>query len=137
MMTKEQMYEFISKINSPFDTIQNQIDKDAEDKVLRLYRNKDLDKYDLSKMEPKLTYYEWIICQYLEDNKLYYIGDDTIEEVEPVLIFKYNEDFEPVDENGRELTREESHKYIDMYPICGEADDMASYIHFKYVEKDE
>lgn len=135
-MTREEMYEFISNINSPFDTIQNQINKDVEDKVLQLYDNKDLDKYDLSKMEPKMTY-EWIICQYLENGKLYYIDDAIVEEVEPVCIFKYNEDYEPVGDDGKEMTVEESHKYIDMYPICGEADDMSAYMHFKFVEKDE
>ena len=122
----------------PFDTIQNQIDKDVVDRVLQFYDNEDLDKYDLSKMEPIITCGGFTVCFNRDDNKVYYIDDDIVEEVEPILILKYNKDFDCIAEDGHVMTDKEF-RDIDLKlntNICGEADDMKSYLYFKFVEKD-
>lgn len=126
------LYEIVRNIESPYDRIGKQMERDPKIKEL-LKDNINLEEYDLNKMIPKVTYDLWSVCLYEEDNKLYYIDEVIITEVEPIEILlkdkKYNTYF---DEHGTEIFVEDIIQYIsDMdYLCCGEADDMKSYIVF-------
>ena len=62
----------VKSINSPYDNIQAQINRNTE--IVELLQfNEEVDSYDLSAMIPKVTYDDWIVCLYTKDDKLYRI----------------------------------------------------------------
>lgn len=135
---KKDLNEIVRKIKSPYRIISEQIKYDEEVKDL-LKDTKGLDKYDLSKMMPKVTYDNWMVCLYEEDNKFYYINEEQIEEVEPIIIFhcdsKYRTYF---DYNGKVIFRlDEIENHISCdYSHIGESDDMDKIVVFRSVEDD-
>lgn len=131
MFSKKEMYEMVCDINSPFDNLTNQFkaDKCFEDIFVD---NADLENYDLSMMIPKVTYDDWIVCLYKEDEKLYYITEEDVTEVEPVAILMYNEDFEVLNADGEAMEEDEIFEYCDNL-CCGESDDMRFYVYFEEV----
>jgi hypothetical protein len=96
---------------------------------------KDEEKYDWTKMIPKVTYADWVVCLYLQDNKLYRIDFDncSINEVAVIGVLEYNDHYEPVDAAGNTVLDSELSDYYSPNSCCGEADDMSCYVYFKYV----
>ena len=122
----------VKSINSPYDNIQAQINRNTE--IVELLQfNEDVDSYDLSAMIPKVTYDDWIVCLYTKDDKLYRIDEEGIIEVECVEALEYNENFEVIKENGEPMEEDELFDYCDN--LCaGEADDMTCYVYFRDCE---
>ena len=131
MLSKKEMYNMVHDINSPFDNLANQFERDIVF-AHRFAENTDLKNYDLSKMLSKVTYDDWIVCLYTEDEKLYYITEEDVTEVEPIAILMYNENFEALDENGEIIEEDEVFDYCDNL-CCGESDDMRFYVFFEEV----
>jgi hypothetical protein len=95
--------------------------------------NHDLANYDLAQMIPKVTYVDnFIVCHYLKDDKLYYINEEDVVEVEVMEVLEYNENWEVIKENGESMSEDE---LLDRHNgeeyCCGEADDMTCYVYFK------
>lgn len=125
---KNKLYDFVCSIKSPYDNIHNQYNNSENVKRL-LENNKEANKFDLTLMEPKVSYSDWIVCLYHKDKKFYRIDTENIIEVTCIAGFKYNENFEIIDENGNLL---DEFDLVDYHfcLCCGEADDMQSYLYF-------
>ena len=123
--------ERVKCINSPFDSIGNQMEKDEELNSF-LSENTDLTRYDLFKMTPKVTYDDWIVCLYEKDGKLYRLDEEEIIEVDVMEILEYNEDFQVIKEDGEPMEDDDFFDYCNGDELCaGEADDMTCYVYFK------
>lgn len=127
--------EMIGKLRCPFASIARQLELDT-DFAERFAHLKDIDKYDWSKMMPRVTYNDWIVCVYLADNKLYRIDleDCVVEEVVVAEVLEINECGRIVDENGNVIGDEVLPSYCDNY-CCGESDCMNYYIYFNLANK--
>lgn len=120
--------EITKSINSPYADIKTQIERDQTFAKF-LNNNEDLNKYNLSSMIPKVTYDDWVVCYYVENDKFYYINEDDVVEVLPVRLLKYNNKFQPITEDGEIVSDDDLYDYQDCF-CCGEADDMSCYIYF-------
>lgn len=132
---KKDLTEIVKKIESPYRNIEDQLKYAKETKEL-LKETVGLDKYDLSKMMPKVSYDDWMVCLYQEDNKFYYIDGEEIAQVEPIMIFDYDEKYKNYFTNDGKalfgLELRDIAKYISAdYLCCGELDDMKKYIVFR------
>ena len=134
---KKDLNEIIRKIQSPYRNIADQLKFCKE--VKELFKNNTcLDKYNLSKMMPKVSYDEWMVCLYEDDNKFYYFDEDGIMEVEPIMIFHCDEKYKTYfDNNGKAIINtDQIENYIPCsYLCCGESDDLNKWIVFKSIEK--
>ena len=121
--------ERVKCIKSPYYNVGEQFKRD-KDLADFFGKNPDLVKYDLFKMEPLVTYDDWIVCVYTKDDKLYQIDEECITEVEVVVVLEYNSDFEVIKENGEPMDDDELFDYCAC-TCCGEADDMTCYVYFE------
>ena len=121
--------ERVKCIESPYYNIGEQFKRD-ETMADFFSENEDLVNYDLFKMEPLVTYDDWIICVYTKDDKLYKIDEEEIVEVIPLAVLEYNSDFEVIKPNGEPMDEDELFNYCDC-TCCGEADDMTCYVYFE------
>lgn len=130
MCSKEEMYDILCQVVTPYDTIDNQLEADKA--LATIWKdNKDLENYFLSQMIPKVTYDDWCVCLYMEDKKLYYINEEGVSAVEPVDMLAYNEDFEVLKEDGEPMTEEEIYDHCPDYLCAGETDDMKYFFFFE------
>ena len=135
--TEEEMFQRVCRIEPTFVNLGIQLQHNTKgDEPLNLDDNEDKEKYDLSKMVPKVTYDDWVICLYEEDSKLYYVTEEYITPVKVVGLFEYNDEFEAEDEDGNIIEEDDLPDYIDCL-CCGEADDMSCYVYFDTCEKEE
>lgn len=128
---KENVYEIIRTIESPYRNIGEQIKYDTGmEKMFK--KTKDIEKYNLEKMFPIVTYDDWIVCQYAEDNKLYYLDAEEIVEVAPCKIAVFDNKYDTaVAEDGKILTAlDDFYMYGGGCLCCGMTDDMKYYIGF-------
>lgn len=133
---KKDLNEIVRKIQSPYKNIAEQLKFCKEIKEL-FKNNQCLDKYDLIKMIPKVSYDEWMVCLYEEDNKFYYFDEDGIMQVEPIMIFYRDKTYKNYfDNTGKMIIDEDdvvNHIHIS-YLCCGESDDMEKYIVFDSIK---
>ena len=121
----------VKHLDSPYADIKTQIEVD-DGYAKELSGNTDLKKYNLSLMIPKISYGNWVVCHYLEDDKLYFIDEENVTEVKPIGLFEYNDDFQPIGPNGEIIPDDELDGYYNC--LCGgEADDMTCYVYFDEV----
>ena len=126
--------EIIFGLNTPYAPISKWLAKDTDFADSFAYV-KESDKYDWSRMIPKVTYDDWIVCHYLVDNKLYRIDmeDCIIEEVVAVEVLQYDEKYRALDHDGNIVDEDKLFTYCDNL-CCGESDDMSCYIYFDIVK---
>lgn len=139
MKTKRKdLNEIVRRIESPYHNIGEQIKRDK--KIEELFKNtNNIDKYDLNKMIPKVSYDDWVICLYEIDNKFYFIDEDCIVEVIPTMIITLDEKYKTYfTENGKAVYNIEDLDCVlnlnMQYFACGESDDMKRYIVFDTVQ---
>ena len=127
--------EMIGSLRCPFASISRQLELDT-DFAERFAHLKGIDKYDWSRMMPRVTYNNWIVCIYLSDNKLYRIDleDCVVEEVVVVEILECDDKHRIVDGNGNIIQDDDLHGYCDNV-CCGEADDLSCYVYFDLANK--
>ena len=134
---KKDLNEIIRKIQSPYRNIADQLKFCKE--VKELFKDTvDLDKYDLSKMMPKVSYDDWMVSLYQENNKFYYMDCEEIVEVEPIMILNCDEKYKTYFTNdGKAIFRlEDLVNYLSTdYLCCGESDDLNKYIVFTSTNK--
>lgn len=133
---KKDLNEIVRKIESPYRNIGDQIKHCKESKEL-FKDTVGLDKYDLNKLYPKVSYDDWSICLYQEDNKFYYIDKEEIDEVEPIMILNYDEKYRNYFTNDGKAIFGFVPENMPLNCFCsGEADDMKKYILFNRVNKE-
>ena len=127
--------EMVKRLSSPYASIARQLEVDS-DFAERFAYVKDSDKYDWSKMIPKVTYDDWIVCLYKVDSQLYRINldDNVVEEIIVVEVLEYDEHSRPVDDNGNVVSDDKLDSYCNNI-CCGESDDISCYIYFDVVNK--
>ena len=128
--------QIVSSMRNVYVSIAEQLKTDY-DLVCWIEHVKNADKFDWNQMYPRVTYEDWIICIYKQDNKLYCIdfGKCMICEVNVVHILPYNDNYEPVAPDGHIVDDNRLHGYRSN-DYCGEADDMSCYIYFRLVNED-
>lgn len=125
--------EIVKNLRSPYASIAKQLEGDYDLSECFKYL-KDADKYDWSNMIPKVTYTDWIVCLYKNDNKLYRVdfwNDLEIREVVVVELLQYNDSYQPIDDNGNVVDDSQLHTLFNNV-CCGESDDMSCFIYFDY-----
>lgn len=128
---KENIYEIIKTIKSPYRNIGEQIEHDTG--MEKLFKNtKDKEKYDLCKMIPIVSYDDWAVCLYQEDKKLYYLDAEEIVEVTPCKMAISDDKYDTaIAEDGKVLnTLDDFYMYGGGCFCCGMTDDMRYYIGF-------
>ena len=133
---KKDLYNEVKRINSPYDNIGNQLQRDTR-LVQLLKENAQLTEYDLYKMIPKVSYDDWVVCLYEEDNKFYYIDEELVTEVIPTMVLHPDEKYKTYfTEDGKAIhDLEDLALHLNLeYFCCGEGDDMQSYIVFNDVK---
>lgn len=125
----------VKALRCPYAPIAKWLEDDT-DFAERFECVKDADKYDWSKMRPKVTYDDWIVCHYLADNKLYRLDleDFVVEEVVAVEILEYDDKYRATDTNGKIIEDDNLYDYCNNV-CCGESDDMSCYIYFNLANK--
>jgi hypothetical protein len=125
--------DLVKSLRCPYAPIAKWLETDT-DFADRFSYLKGTDRYDWSKMVPKVTYDDWIVCLYTVDDKLYRIDMEefVVEEVSVVEVLEYDEKNRPVDANGNTIDEDKLFTYCDNL-CCGESDDMSCYIYFNHV----
>ena len=125
----------ILRVESPFADLNSQMLKDEE---FASEMNPIVEKYEFEwdKMIPKVTYDDWIICEYKKDGKLYFINLDTedndevlVHPVNCVHILEYDKGFDVINDDSTKT-------YDDFFEsFCsGETDDCSCYAFFNTIE---
>ena len=122
--------ERVRRIESPYNNLQHQFDhsKDVQD---LLWCTKGILEFNLFQLIPKVTYDDWMVCLYLLDNKLYYITEEDITEVEVIEVLECYEDGNVITPYGVLTDEDDILDYVKDYLCCGEADDMSCYAYFE------
>ena len=133
---KNNLHDEVARIKSTYINMGKQIELDSSVKEL-LKNNEHIKNFDMYKMIPKVSYDDWTVCLYEEDNKFYYIDEDSITQVEPKMVLHPDEKYKTYfTEDGKPIYGlEELAEQVNFeFYCCGEGDDMNSYIVFNAID---
>ena len=126
------MEYILENLQTPYKNLNTLMEEESVSELLR--SNKMLKDMDTSRLQPIITYDNFVICRETESHKYYYIDNSSMREVIPIERLCVNSDGNYY-HAGKSLSDEELIHFLDgKDDCCGETDDCETYFWFQFVK---